>query len=148
MTDICAHSCPRCGKNLPGKGQLGQHKRWCGTQLAVDSFWAKVDKSAGEQGCWLYTGFKKWDGYGWLCRGRWMTAHRYSWILAYGEPPEGMSIMHKCDNPPCCNPAHLELGTHVDNMADMRRKNRNNSGYLKKTKPVLHPDRVRPRRTA
>ena len=114
-------------------------------------FWAKVDKSAGPSGCWLYMGFRKWDGYGWLQRyvggkPRSLTAHRYAWILTHGEPEKGLSIMHECDNPPCCNPAHLRLGTHKDNMADCRRKGRHNSGALKNVKPVLHPNRVRPRR--
>jgi hypothetical protein len=96
------------------------------------SFWMKVDKR-GPNGCWLYTGFIKWDGYGWLARTangktRYMTAHRYSWILAHGEPPAGVHILHECDNPPCCNPAHLRLGTHQDNMADQLAKHRHLHG--------------------
>lgn len=99
-------------------------------------------------------GFRKWDGYGWLARHvdgtpRHLTAHRYAWILTYGEPPAGAHIMHKCDNPPCCNPAHLQLGDHDTNMKDMKAKGRQNSGYTKAYKPVLYPDRVRPgRRTS
>jgi hypothetical protein len=112
----------------------------------VESFWLKVDKT-GANGCWLYTGFRKWDGYGWLARKlngkmRYLTAHRYAWILTHGQPADGMHIMHQCDNPPCCNPAHLKLGTHQENMADMVAKGRANGGQA--NKPKLWPDRVRP----
>lgn len=135
-------SCMRCRK-VGNAGSMTPHFRACFTDEPQKSFWAKVDKSAGEHGCWLYTGFKKWDGYGWLCRkGRYMTAHRYAWILKHGEPAEGMSIMHKCDVPACCNPEHLQVGTHAENMADMVAKGRGNSGVCKK--PKLWPDRVRP----
>jgi hypothetical protein len=93
-------------------------------------FWAKVQKT---DRCWLYMGFRKWDGYGWVGRctnlkTRYMTAHRYAWILTNGEPPEGAHILHTCDNPPCCNPAHLQLGTHQENMADMASKRRHAYG--------------------
>ena len=109
-------------------------------------FWAKVDK-AGPGGCWLYTGFKKWDGYGWLARSkgegkyRYVTAHRYAWILAHGEPADGLQVLHRCDVPACCNPAHLFLGTHADNMADAHAK-----GRAGRKGSNLWPDRVRPRR--
>lgn len=122
--------CDRCGKEMPGKGSLGTHKRWCGTELRANAFWSKVDKSAGEAGCWLYTGFRKWDGYGWLSVDRrYMTAHRYAWILKHGsEPAKGVSIRHKCDNPPCCNPDHLEVGTHAENMRDAYKRRRHAFG--------------------
>jgi hypothetical protein len=100
----------------------------------VALFWAKVDKSAGPDGCWLYMGFRKWDGYGWLARKqpggriRYMGAHRYAWSLLHGMPEAGIHVLHKCDNPPCCNPAHLRLGTHRDNMADQKAKGRHVHG--------------------
>ena len=113
-------------------------------------FWQKVDLSK-PNGCWPYLGFRKWDGYGWLQRyidgkAKNLTAHRYAWILTHGQPPAGMHILHKCDNPPCCNPAHLKLGTHDENMAEMAARGRVNSGQIKKSKPVLWPDRVRPKK--
>ncbi len=73
-----------------------------------------------------------------------VAAHRYAWILTHGEPEAGQHVLHKCDNPPCCNPAHLRLGTHDQNMAEMAAKGRQNGGSLKTRKPVLWPDRVRP----
>lgn len=131
-----------------------QRTAWSGSADLIEAFWSKVDKSAGPDGCWLYTGFRKWDGYGWLARKmdgkvRWLTAHRYAWMVAHGgEPADGLHILHKCDNPPCCNPAHLQLGTHQENMADMAAKGRANGGYHRSRRPVLHPNRVRPRRQA
>lgn len=120
---------------------------WSGSTDPVEAFWLKVDKGTHPKGCWLYTGFLKWDGYGWLARkmdgrNRYMTAHRYAWILKHGEPAAGLSIMHDCDVPACCNPDHLRVGTHAENMADMKAKGRANSWNSKKT--ILHPDRVRP----
>lgn len=46
-------------------------------------------------------------------------AHRVAWELAYGTPPGDLHVRHRCDNPPCQNPDHLELGTHLENMQDM-----------------------------
>ena len=51
-------------------------------------------------------------------------AHRVSWMLAHGPIPQGMFILHRCDNPPCVNPAHLFLGTAMMNVADMEAKGR------------------------
>lgn len=117
-----------------------------------EAFWMKVDKGPRPKGCWLYTGFRKWDGYGWLARAiggkqRYLTAHRYAWILTHGEPEKGKHILHECDNPPCCNPAHLKLGTHQENHADkVSRGRQRNSRSPKHT--LLHPHRVRPQRPA
>lgn len=112
---------------------------------SIGLFWAKVDKSAGPDGCWPYLGFRKWDGYGWIQRyidgkPKNMTSHRFAWILTNGIPDDGMHILHRCDNPPCCNPAHLFLGTHQDNMKDKQAKGRS------KNHKGLWPDRVRPER--
>lgn len=58
--------------------------------------------------------------------GRKHLAHRVAYERAFGEIPEGMLVLHRCDNTKCCNQDHLFLGTHLDNMADMRAKGRSN----------------------
>lgn len=148
MTDIANLACP-CGRTFTKPNSFGLHSRYCDQATPAVRFWANVDKSAVHNGCWIFTGFIKWDGYGWLNRnGRNMTAHRYAWILTHGEPQEGAHILHQCDVPACCNPDHLRLGTHRENMAEMMERGRHNSSQIKKYKPVLHPHRVRPRRAA
>jgi len=69
-------------------------------------------------------------GYGYMVTERYgstnrLSAHRFAWMLANGkEIPTGMVVRHTCDNPPCCNPEHLLVGTHADNMADMDARGR------------------------
>jgi len=53
-----------------------------------------------------------------------IATHRFAWELAFGPIPEGMLVCHKCDNPPCCRPDHLFLGTHADNAVDRFAKGR------------------------
>lgn len=90
----------------------------------ADRFWSKVRVGATDE-CWPWLGAIGSGGYGMFRRDtRHIRANRMAWILTYGEIPEHMLACHKCDNPPCCNPAHLFLGTFKDNMADMRSKNR------------------------
>lgn len=87
-------------------------------------FWLKVDRSGGPDSCWEWQGFQH-NGYGWLTSNkRCYRAHRLTWELTNGPIPEGMSVLHRCDNPPCCNPAHLFLGTDLDNVQDAIRKGR------------------------
>lgn len=94
-------------------------------------FWAKV-QIAGEDDCWLWTAGRNGAGYGSLGKdSRSIMAHRASWLIHFGEIPNvepRLVVMHKCDNPPCVNPNHLELGTHSDNMQDALRKGRFNGG--------------------
>jgi hypothetical protein len=89
----------------------------------VERFWKRVDKSGD---CWLWTGGKHDFGYGIFSPGRYtrIYAHRFSYELHYGPVPDGLYVLHRCDNPPCVNPAHLWLGTHLDNTADRHRKGR------------------------
>src|ERR1035437_9401783 len=86
---------------------------------------SSLDTSAGDDGCWPFKGAKNWNGYGsFVRRGKRYKAHRVVYELAHGPIPEGKSICHSCDNPPCCNLKHLWAGSHRENMADMGAKGR------------------------
>jgi hypothetical protein len=93
-----------------------------------ERFWEKVRK-AGPEECWEWSGVKLPRGYGIFTIGYTkIYSHRYAWSLGNGEIPDGMYVCHKCDNPSCCNPAHLFVGTASDNNADMDRKGRARRG--------------------
>lgn len=91
-----------------------------------ESFWEKVDVRSKDE-CWEWLAAVTKDGYGSF---KSKLAHRVAWELEKGEIPDGMLVCHTCDNPPCCNPSHLFLGTQRNNMDDMVQKGRspNNSG--------------------
>ena len=94
-------------------------------------FWAKVEiRSAGR--CWPFNGAVSGNGYGQINdKGRMRGAHRLAYQLSRGTIPPGMLVCHRCDNPRCCNPGHLFLGTNADNMADMKSKGRQCKGERK-----------------
>jgi len=79
--------------------------------------------------CWIWTGAHTTSGYGLVWRGgSYQRAHRVSWEMTCGPIPEGMLVLHRCDNPPCVNPGHLFLGTDADNVSDKVEKGRHPRG--------------------
>ena len=79
--------------------------------------------------CVEWSGGRNQQGYGLLqVNRRRYVAHRWAWEQAHGPIPEGMHVLHRCDNPPCYNVDHLFLGTHQDNMTDMTTKGRARGG--------------------
>jgi hypothetical protein len=97
-------------------------------------FWSKVDTSGGPDACWPWTGAVNESGYGVMRpegrrSGPTVKAHRVS-VQLDGRDPAGRVVCHLCDNPPCCNPKHLVLGSQMDNVRDMHAKGRGNVGVV------------------
>jgi len=117
--------CSACGKVIWRKETKNCRK--CASKKRIktleNNFWPNIRKT---DSCWIWTGgILQSGGYGYVTYlGNDFRAHRLSWILHKGEIPKGFEVCHKCDNPPCVNPAHLFLGTHNDNMRDMKQKKR------------------------
>ena len=73
----------------------------------------------GDSPCWIWKGRKR-SGYGYvMVQGRQQQAHRYAYELYRSPIPAGMVIRHICNQPACCNPEHLQVGTQHENMQDM-----------------------------
>ena len=88
------------------------------TPERIASFWEKVDRQT-QGDCWRWKAFRNPMGYGMFGVKRDVRlAHRIAYELTYGEIPEGMCVLHRCDNPSCVNPSHLYLGTRTDNNRD------------------------------
>lgn len=107
-----------------------------------ERFWEKVDKK-GEDECWNWKAYIDKDGYGRFGIDSGIDyAHRVSYILAHGEIFEELCVLHHCDQPDCCNPKHLFLGTNVDNMKDRDNKGRcavgERSGQAKLTQEMVN----------
>lgn len=91
---------------------------------AETRLWATVQKG-GQDDCWLWIGGVDRTKYGRIyVDGKVTGAHRAAWAVTFGPIPDGMHVLHKCDNSRCVNPRHLFLGTHRDNMRDMIAKGR------------------------
>lgn len=105
--------------------------------MNTSAFWEHVDRTAGPDACWPWTGAHINNGYGQLRVGRQrILAHRLAYTLNVGDIPAGLCVLHTCDNRTCVNPAHLFLGTDGDNIRDAIAKGRLNRARLA-------PDRLR-----
>lgn len=126
---------PSTRTRLPGRAQFvwrlvmactnyAKSKRWRLPEAIAARFWSKV-KIGNPNDCWIWQANIHRNGYGAFWDGeRQVCAHRASYEINVGSIPEGMFVIHSCDNPACCNPAHLRLGTPLDNMQDMWAKGR------------------------
>jgi hypothetical protein len=91
-----------------------------------ERFWGKVDKG-GDGECWEWLGGYNTHEYGGITvDGKQIGSHVFSYVLHKGAVPDGMVVMHTCDNPHCVNPKHLQAGTWKDNMQDKTEKGRSN----------------------
>lgn len=98
----------------------------------IERFLSCLDRSGGPEACWPWLRSRKPSGYGHIgvAEGgeRWdVIAHRLAYVLMVGPIPDGLDVLHSCDNPPCCNPAHLFVGTRRDNNRDKAAKGRANA---------------------
>lgn len=122
---FCSRACAQKFNGPPWKPGAGPKAR--AAELAATAttrFWERIVK-AGPDKCWEWTGDRDKFGYGhvsWV--GKPMLAHRVALSLTDGQWANSLSVCHSCDNPSCCNPAHLWRGTQRDNSLDMVRKGR------------------------
>ena len=98
-------------------------------QTASQRFWNKVQVGSASE-CWLWTGATGITGHGKFKDRSYHTvnSHRYAYMLEHGDIPAGKVVRHTCDNSGCCNPAHMVLGEHADNVADRVKRNRSANG--------------------
>lgn len=93
----------------------------------IESFLNKISINS-DNGCWEWSGYVNVDGYGRISISAQMhLVHRVSYLFHKGDIGN-FYVLHTCDNPKCCNPDHLFLGTHEDNMADRARKKKSKLG--------------------
>lgn len=93
-------------------------------------FWSFVDKSAGTDACWIWTGRTNDKGYGrFFTGGKTVRAHRFAFLITFRAIHDGLQVCHACDNPPCVNPMHLFPGTNLDNVKDREAKGRGKRFY-------------------
>lgn len=107
----------------------------------ADRFWAKVRIGAPDE-CWEWTAGRASNGYGNIYveggnSPRFEKAHRAAWMLTHGPISPGLVVRHHCDNRGCVNPAHLEIGTHLDNMRDAVERGR--TSHIPRLIGIQHP---------
>ncbi len=121
--------CPICGTEF--EDFVSNHRTYCSVTCVglsrrhtTESFWDLVDQTGGPEACWPWRG--SCDPYGRISiADRSEDAHVIAYTLVNGPIPEDRPfVCHTCDNPPCCNPAHLYAGTPRDNVMDMYHRSR------------------------
>lgn len=119
-----------------GRGRVTGGARYKFTQAPLprpsleERFWTKVNKDGGPESCWIWTSAKAPSGYGAFSipGGKVVRAHRLAYELLVGPIPSGLFLLHACDNPSCCNPAHLRPGTQKANMEEASKRGRSSFG--------------------
>jgi len=142
-------TCRQCGKRFSKTKPTQQRvfcSIWCtrrfGAAKSVEEcFWAQVDRSANDADCWQWLGPKLPSGYGVISKGKIRYAHRLALRLSGVDVPVDNDVCHKCDNPPCCNPSHLFVGTRKENMEDCAAKGRSTKGE-KDAQALLRAEQV------
>lgn len=119
---------------LPVNGEISR---------AFERFMAKAGKVQPGDACWNWTAALTHDGYGrFSYLAKQVLAHRFSYWLFVGDVAADIKVCHTCDNPQCCNPRHLFLGTNADNLRDMAQKGRSTHGEKNPNRKLLEPQIV------
>ena len=143
VSENATQRCARCG--APTKSKYcgtACFRAWQRSGNIETRFWSKI-KAGAPNACWPWQasligvhGYKY--GQFSLPRGadgkpRTTYAHRFAYELTHGAIPQGLVVLHSCDRPSCCNPAHLSVGTQGDNLRDASAK-----GHFKVPRPTAH----------
>ncbi len=127
-------------KGQPTLFILGHSTRLRPQPDQAELFWSKVAITADDNQCWIWQAGKVPNGYGkFNVRKKTKAAHRLAWMFPNYVIPNHMEICHSCDNPACCNPKHLFIGTRQDNTDDMMRKGRQAPPEQHAHKGEAHP---------
>lgn len=137
MATMIEIACQVCGVVFLAREYDGHTKKYCskecqneGRKITPDRFWSFIDRSSGDDDCWIWMKSVDKNGYGKArFNGISGRAHRFAWMIANNQDvPKDLVVRHTCDVPSCCNPAHLLLGTIADNTKDMDERGRRRPG--------------------